>query len=170
LLERRAAMKVRLALPSDTAAVSGVLDAAAAHLRNRGQALWTQGEVSESAVAPHVRGGLYYLGHDGEDAVGVFRLQLEDPSFWPEMADGTSTYLHKLAVVPARQGRGIAQELLGHAVWLTREKGLRFLRLDCMAGRPRLVAVYESFGFRHHSDKQIGGQVFHRFEFDVGRS
>jgi GNAT superfamily N-acetyltransferase len=163
-------VEVRVALPTDAETVAGVLAAAAARLAEQGHPLWTIAEVSEPAVAPHVRSGLYYLGEDDGEAVGVFRFQLQDPAFWPEIAQGTSAYLHKLAVAPARQGQGIAHALLGHAVRLTREKGLRFLRLDCMAGRPRLAAVYESFGFRHHSDKQIGGQVFHRFEFDVERA
>lgn len=116
----------------------------------------------------HIERGLYHVGFEAECAVGVFRLQSRDPAFWPEISDGTSAYLHKLAVLPERQGRGFAHELLRHAVTLTRENHLRFLRLDCVAGRPKLRAVYESFGFRHHSLKQVGGGMFDRFEFDVG--
>ena len=33
--------------------------------------------------------------------------------------------------------------------------GFRYLRLDCVA-TPRLRAVYERFGFEHHSDRQVG--------------
>jgi len=161
-------MHVRLAQHADIAVVSGVLSAAAADLVERGEALWTTAEVGEAAVTPHIRQGLYHVGFDAECAVGAFRLQLQDPAFWPEIPDGTSAYLHKLAVLPEKQGRGFAQELLRHAVRLTRERRLRFLRLDCVAGRPKLRAVYESFGFRHHSQKQIGGGMFDRFEFDVG--
>jgi GNAT superfamily N-acetyltransferase len=119
-------------------------------------------------VTAHIRQGLYHVAFDAEDAVGVFRLQFQDPAFWPEIPEGTSAYLHKLAVRPEKQGRGFAHELLRHAVRLTRENRLRFLRLDCVAGRPKLRAVYESFGFRHHSQKQMGGGMFDRFELDVG--
>jgi GNAT superfamily N-acetyltransferase len=76
--------------------------------------------------------------------------------------------LHKLAILPMRQGQRLARAFLGHAVRLAREKGLRFLRLNCRGGRPNLRAVYESFGFRHHSQKLLGGQVFERFELEVG--
>jgi GNAT superfamily N-acetyltransferase len=162
-------MQIRLAQPEDAAIVAGVLSAAAAKLEERGEALWTSAEVSEPAVAPHIQSGLYYVGTEQGEAIGVFRFQLEDRAFWPEIPQGTSAFLHKLAVVPEKQGQGLAHELLAHAVHLTREKGLRFLRLDCMAGRPKLVAVYESFGFGHHSRKQIGRQMFHRLELDLGR-
>jgi GNAT superfamily N-acetyltransferase len=160
-------MHVRLALPQDAPVVAAVLSAAAADLRRRGRELWSAAEVNELAVFPHVRDGLYHLGWDNSEAVGVFRLQSRDPLFWPEIPEGSSVYLHKLAVLPARHGDGLAHELLAHAVGLTRARGCRFLRLDCMGGRPKLRAVYETFGFRHHSQKLLGGQVFERFEFDV---
>jgi GNAT superfamily N-acetyltransferase len=164
---RHQEMHIRLAQASDVSIVAAVLSGAAVKLAQRGVALWTSAEVSEPAVAPHIRSGLYHLGIDQGHVVGVFRFQLEDRGFWPEIPEGTSAYVHKLAVVPDRQGRGLAHDLLDHAVRLTQEKELRFLRLDCMADRPKLRAVYESFGFRHHSQKLIGGQMFDRFEFDV---
>jgi GNAT superfamily N-acetyltransferase len=161
-------MQVRVAQSAESALVAEVLSTAAAKLVERGQSLWSSAEVSEGAVAPHVSSGLYYLGIEEGHVVGVFRFQLQDRAFWPEIPEGTSAYLHKLAVRPERNGQGLAHGLLAHAARLTRDRGLRFLRLDCLAGRPKLRAVYESFGFRHHSEKQIGTQIFHRFELDVG--
>ncbi len=160
-------MQVRLAQPDDAAIVAGVLSAAAANLRERGQELWPTADVSEESVSPHVRAGLYHVGFHNAEAVGVFRLQLQDFAFWPEIPDGTSAYLHKLAVLPKNKGQGVAHLLLDHAVKLTREKGLSFLRLDCRAGRPKLCAVYESFGFKRHSQKVLGAQVFDRFQLKV---
>jgi GNAT superfamily N-acetyltransferase len=161
-------MHVRVAEPSDLVVVAAVLAGAAAKLMERGEPLWTMPEVSEAALSSHVREGLYHVGFDAGEAVGVFRLQLQDPDFWPEIPTGTSAYLHKLAVRPDKQGRGIAHTLLCHAVGLARKRRLQFLRLDCVAGRPKLRAVYESFGFKHHSQKPIGRSMFERFEFEVG--
>ncbi len=160
-------MHVRLAQPSDAATVADILSAAAEKLRSRGEELWTAAEVSELAIAPHIRDGLYHLGLDADQAFGVFRYQLADPAFWPEIPEGTSAYLHKLAIIPSRQGAGLAHGLLRHAVALTRQRRLRFLRLDCMGARPKLRAVYETFGFRHHSQVQLGNTLFERFELDV---
>lgn len=142
-------MQFRLAMHQDVACVAGVLSAAAADLRRRDLTLWSVAEVSAASVAPHVDGGLYHLGVDGTQVVGVFRLQPSAPSFWPEIPEGTSMYLHKLAVLPEAQGQGLAHLLLCRAVEVTRSKGLGALRLDCMGGRPKLRAVYEKFGFRH---------------------
>jgi GNAT superfamily N-acetyltransferase len=158
---------LRAATPSDTAIVAAILTAAADRLNQRGQALWSAREVSEAGIGEHVRGGRYHVLFDGAQAVGVFRLEFEDALFWPEIAPGTSAFVHKVAVAPEHQGRGLAHELLRHACALTRAHGLPFLRLDCMGGRPRLRSVYEAFGFRRHSDKLLGSTLFHRFELDV---
>ena len=160
-------MQFRIATHQDVADVAGVLSAAAADLRQRDLALWSAAEVSEAAVEPHVNSGLYHVGIEGTKVVGVFRLQASDPSFWPEVPKGTSSYLHKLAVLPEGQGQGFAHLLLCHAVEVTQSKGLGFLRLDCMGGRPKLRAVYERFGFRHHSQIVRGGRVFERFELNI---
>ena len=78
-------MHVCLAQPSDGAIVAGILSAAADKLRSRGEELWAATEVSELAMAPHIRDGLYHLGFDADQAFGVFRYQLADRAFWPEI-------------------------------------------------------------------------------------
>ena len=161
-------MHFRPSTPEDIPVVAGVLSAAEARLRARGQDLWSAAETSEAAVGPHVAAGRYHLGLEGPAVVGVFRLDTHDARFWPEMAEGFAAYLHKLAVVPQCQGRGLAHALLGHAVDLARARGVGFLRLDCKGGRPKLRGVYESFGFRNHSPILLNGQAYDRFEFAVG--
>ena len=161
-------MRIRQAHAHETGLVAQVLTSAAESLAAKGRPLWSPAEVSEAAVKEQLRAGTYYIAMDDQGPVGVFLFQLEDRQFWPEIAEGSSAYIHKLAVAPRGQGRGLAHALLRHACQLTREHGRRFLRLDCEAGRPKLSAVYERFGFRHHSEKVLGEQVFHRYEFEVG--
>lgn len=160
-------MQIRQASFGDASMVAEVLACAAAELARRGKALWTSSEVSESVVANHVRQGMYYVGFDGGGVIGVFRFQLNDHTFWPEITEGSSAFLHKMAVHPSRQGHEAAQQLLGFASDLARRHGRRYLRLDCVSGRPKLRGVYERFGFRHHSEKVLDGRVFDRFELEI---
>lgn len=161
-------MHIRQVQPEEENLVADVLSCAAASLAEKGHALWGAAEVDEAAVKEHVRAGMYYVAFDDEGPVGVFRFQLEDRLFWPEVPDGSSAYVHKIAVYPHKQGRNVAHTLLRYACELTRQHGRRFLRLDCIGGRPKLRAVYERFGFRHHSVKNLGDRMFDRFEFIVG--
>lgn len=110
-----APIRIRQARPDEAARVAAVLTAAALALESRGQALWKPADVAEAAIAGHVREGRYFLAEDEDGPVGAFRIDLEDPVFWPEMLPGSSAYLHKVAVHPRAQGREIAQQLLSHA-------------------------------------------------------
>ena len=163
----RRAMLIRHAQAHEAGLVADILSAAAAHIRSKGEIIWDPPEVSEATVAPHVRAGMYHIAIDGEEPVGVFRFQLEDRFFWPEIPEGSSAFVHKLAVYPGKQGAEIAQALLAHACELARQHGCAYLRLDCMSGKPRLRAVYERFGFSLHSQKELDGLLFDRFELVI---
>jgi GNAT superfamily N-acetyltransferase len=97
----------------------------------------------------------------------VFRFQLDDVTYWPEIESGSSAFVHRLAVHPRVQGFDLAHTLLAHAVHLARVEGRRYLRLDCASGRPKLRGVYERFGFRLHSQKQFRTAFVDRFELEV---
>jgi GNAT superfamily N-acetyltransferase len=163
-------MQIRQANPDDASMVANVLACAGAELAQRGAALWTSEEVSEPVVAKHVGQGMYYVGFDDDGIIGVFRFQLDDHTFWSEIADGSSAFVHKMAVHPSRQGHEAAQQLLSYATELAKRHGRRYLRLDCASGRPKLRSVYERFGFRHHSEKELDGRVFDRFEFEIAHT
>ena len=163
-------MHIRQAQAQEAGLVADILSAAAAHVRSKGEMIWDPPEISEAAVEGHVRAGMYHIAFDDQGPVGVFRFQLEDPFFWPDIPQGSSAYVHKLAVYPGKQGAEIAQALLAHACVLARQQGRAYLRLDCMSGKPRLRAVYERFGFRLHSQKELDGLLFDRFELAVGNS
>ena len=160
-------MYIRQAQQNEAGLVADVLGSAAASLEKKGNALWVARDVNEAAVDGHVQDGRYYIAFDAEEPVGVFRFELEDRMFWPEVTDSSSAFIHKIAVYPHKQGRDIAHALLSYACELARQHDRRFLRLDCINGRPKLRAVYERFGFSYHSMKNLGDRLFDRFEFEI---
>lgn len=96
--------------------------------------------------------------------VGVVLVQPQDPVFWPDAEPGTSAFLHKLAVRRAWAGQGVPAALLAHAYRHARALGLRYLRLDCVASRHALRALYEGLGWTLHDCVKIGGREFARYE------
>jgi GNAT superfamily N-acetyltransferase len=158
---------VRLALPADADAVVAVLHEAASWLDARGASLWRIDELAEAAIAAEVEAGLFWIADVDGVPAGVVRLQAADPDFWPDVPDGTSLFLHRLAVRRSVAGQGVSTELLRFAVERTRELGLASLRLDCVATRPKLRAIYERFGFVHHSDRQVGPYFVSRYFYEV---
>lgn len=160
-------LTIRQATAGDAPLVSGILREAAQWLIERGDPLWRDDELRPERIATEVERGLYFLAANADQVIATLRFQLEDPEFWPDLPAGEAAYVHRLAVRRSAAGAGVSPLLLQWALERTRALGRRYLRLDTEASRLRLRAVYERFGFRHHSDRQVGPYYVARYEYRV---
>jgi GNAT superfamily N-acetyltransferase len=166
LANRSGRIEIRRATPADVDAAVSILNEAAEWLIQRGMGMWRDDELNPQRIARDVADGLFYLAWKDEP-VGTVKFQLSDAEFWPDLPGDDAAYIHRLAVRRAAAGRGVSTALMTWAVERTAANRRRFVRLDCEAARPRLRAVYERFGFRHHSDRQVGPYFVSRYELDV---
>lgn len=154
-------------MPRESGIVSDILREAARWLEQSGRPLWQDDELLPSRIAADVDAGLFFVAECDGDVAGTVRFQLEDMLFWPDVSQDQSAFIHRLAVRRRFAGGRVSSALLQWAALRARSLGRGFLRLDCEASRPRLRAVYEQFGFRHHSDRQVGPYFVSRYEYDV---
>ena len=140
-----------------------ILREAAAWLESRGMALWREDELSDAAIAGDLAAGLFWIADVHGEPAGTVRLQLSDPEFWPDVPEDECVFLHRLAVRRRFAGGGVSSALLSFALDLTRRRHRRLLCLDCEVKRPRLRALYERFGFAHHSDRHVGPYFVSRY-------
>lgn len=166
-VRRNMSTTVRQARTCDEATVSVILAEAAAWLIARNMSMWQQGELEADSITADVAEGLYFLAECDGVPAGTLRFQLSDPLFWPDVPQDEAVYVHRLAVRREFAGGRVSQRLLQWAAERAASLGRQFLRLDCDAARPRLRAVYEHFGFRYHSDRQVGPYLVARYEFPV---
>jgi GNAT superfamily N-acetyltransferase len=166
-------MQIEQAQPADAPTVAAVLTEAAQWLAADGRPLWSAADTGIERVQRDTDAGRYFIARKnteaGGDVAGVVRIDLEDPYFWPEVENGSSAFVHKLAVRRHWAGHGVSTALLGFAREHARGLGLAHLRLDCVAGRAPLRALYERFGFSLHSEIRKGATVFARYELPLGR-
>jgi GNAT superfamily N-acetyltransferase len=155
------------ALPRDVESVCSILLEAAAWLRERDIPMWRGDELSQEHIANDVAEGHFFLARCGGEAVGTIKFQLQDPLFWPDTPADEAAFVHRLAVRRAFAGGQLSARLLRWAGERAKSLGRHFLRLDCEASRPRLRAVYERHGFRHHSDRQAGPYFVSRYELPL---
>jgi len=158
---------IRQAMPQDAENVIGILGEAARWLEQRGMAMWRDDELLPGRTVADINAGLFFVAEWEGLAAGVVKFQLEDSLFWPDVPRSQSAFVHRLAVRRQFAGGGVSSALLRWAAERARSLGRDYLRLDCEASRPRLRAVYERFGFRHHSDRQVGPYFVSRYEFEV---
>ncbi len=161
-------IQVRKAEPEDTDVVSAILLEVSGWLESRGIGMWRADELSPDQISQGVRDGLFFLADQLAQPVGTIKFQLSDPLFWPDVSQLDAAYVHRLAVRREFAGGAVSGALLSWAVRRSHSLGRRFLRLDCEVSRLRLRAVYERYGFQHHSDRQVGPYFVARYQLDVG--
>lgn len=164
-------ISIRQAQPSDAALVQAMLVEAARWVDALGEVMWDTGELAPKRIAAEVAAGQFHLAIADGDPAGAIRFQLEDTLFWPDLpADHTSAFVHRLVVKRRYKGQGISTALLQWAVDHARALGRSDLRLDCDKSRPKLIALYEGFGFQLHSFRQVGPYYVARYVYPLNPS
>ena len=158
-------ISIRPATTKDADTVSEILREAARWLQQNGITMWRDNELATAQLAADVEAGLFFLAEQNSHAAGTIKFQLEDPLFWPDVPQGESAFIHRLAVRRRFAGGAVSFALLEWAAQRARVLHRPLLRLDCEASRPKLRAVYERFGFKHHSDRQVGPYFVARYEY-----
>lgn len=115
--------------------------------------MWRADELLSQRIAKDVGEGLFFLGQRMGEPAGTIKYQLADLEFWPDVPEHESAFIHRLAVRRRFAGGAVSASLLSWAVERTAWLGRPYLRLDREASREKLRAVYERFGFQHHSDR-----------------
>jgi hypothetical protein len=161
------AMRFHQAAPHEAPVVNGILGEASSWLEERGIPMWKAEELSPERIVADVAAGLFFIGECGGEPACTFKFQLEDALFWPDIPQDQSAFLHRLALRRRYSGGRASAAVFRWAAGRARSLGRSHLRLDCEASRPRLRAIYERFGFVHHSDRQVGPYFVARYELDV---
>jgi GNAT superfamily N-acetyltransferase len=158
---------IRQAALSDTPVVVDILGEASRWLEERGKSMWQAEELSADRIAIDVAAGLFFIGEREGQSACTLRFQLSDPLFWPDVPEGQSAFIHRLALRRQFAGGGVSSAVIRWAALRARSLGRAYLRLDCEASRPSLRAIYERLGFVHHSDRQVGPYFVARYVLDV---
>ncbi len=156
---------VRQALAGDAAMVEETLLEAARWVDALGVVMWDEDELVHDEIEASVRAGMFFVAEVHGEPAGIIRFQLEDRLFWPDLPDGESAFVHRLVVRRIFKGQGVSTALLHWAVEHARQSGRAWLRLDCDASRSKLRALYEAFGFRFHSFRQVTSYYVARYEY-----
>ena len=162
-------IEIRQALAADADTVSAILVEATDWLTEREMPLWRANELLPSRIADDVGAGLFFLGEHLGEVAGTMKFQLSDPEFWPDVPQHESAFIHRLAVRRKFAGGIVSSALLSWALQRATSLGRAYLRLDCDASRDRLRAVYERFGFQHHSNRQVGPYFVARYEVKISK-
>jgi GNAT superfamily N-acetyltransferase len=156
---------VRQARPADAQGIEHLLREAARWVDALGVVMWEEGELDTAGIVREVDDGQFFVAEVDGVMAGAIRFQVEDRLFWPDIEPEESAFVHRLVVARAFRGQGVSTALLQWSVAHARTLGKRVLRLDCDADRAKLRALYERFGFRLHSYRQVTSYYVARYEY-----
>ena len=120
-----------------------------------GATMWRSSEISAEKIRHLIESGSLHLVMLGGEVVGTISYEVEDPIYYPEITDGSTAFVHLLAVRRAFGGQGVGKAMIAWAREKAMGEGKTYLRLDCVAARRRLCAFYESLGFTKTGERWI---------------
>ncbi|MEI8287949.1 MAG: GNAT family N-acetyltransferase [Verrucomicrobiota bacterium] len=144
--------RIRMAATDDLPQLRQLVADCIATLRAAGIDQWDEANPSVATIRSDVAAGAVEVLYDNAELVGCVTLgHAVDPLWknWDWNAEGEpAVNVHRLMVHPSRRGRGLAKLLMQHAEVVTRQRGGRSIRLDCLLQNTDAVAFYKHLGFR----------------------
>lgn len=141
------------------------------HLRQQGIDQWNEYYPSAAIVQEDIHANTIFIYRQGSDIMGSVTLDGHQPEeygqlCWEGGSNGSVLVIHRLAVDPEHQGKGIARQLMDYAEVYARDNGYSSIRLDCFSMNVKAASVYRNFDYQYRGDvifdhSDIG---FHCFE------
>lgn len=151
------ALKIRAAEPAGFHAAmdfyNGLIDAMADAPYHPG---WEKGVYpTEAFIRTSIQQGELFLALlDGAIAGAMVINHQCTPGYetiaWGVRAEAAEvSVIHALGTAPARQGKGLAREMVREAISLARERGQKAIRLDVLSGNVPAQKLYTGAGFQY---------------------
>lgn len=150
---------VRRAAPAEASRVSQLLQACGKDIQNRlGLNNWAVPYPLELVQAQAEAGFVWVLEEEGQ-FLGTFTLDFTLPDEyqpdWFTEPHAPAAYLHRLAVAPDIQGRGLGGYALREVERVAREAGAHWLRFDAYSRNAGIQTFYRKQGFARLREFQM---------------
>ena len=126
-----------------------LLEDAAQWMHERAIDQWRPGTL-RAERGPFVRAqqaGELIVMEDSGRIVGGAVLHTSPDPIWADRPESSALYLSKLVVARDRIGSGLGERILADLEALARDRGVRWLRLDCVASNDSLARYYQRLGY-----------------------
>lgn len=136
----------------DRTALVALKDACIARMRAEGIEQWDEVYPSSINIEQDIAAGTLHVLRSNGEIAGCLTLDEKLDPLWQDMdwqpVSGPVAAVHRVMVHPAKQGRGLAKQLMLHAETLARTNGGHSIRLDAFASNPAALALYDRLGYR----------------------
>ena len=144
-------MEILPAALRDAPSVMRIIDACKRHMQAGGSDQWDDVYPDLCVVEQDARTGTLFVLRDSSEPVGAVCLNEVQPAEYallPWRYQGRILVIHRLCVLPERQGTGASRVLMDFAEGYAARHGYDAIRLDTYIGNPRALALYDRRGYR----------------------
>lgn len=137
----------------DLDAILSLTSACGRHMRENGIDQWDENYPDRESLANDLRSETLFVYREGKEILGIVVLnEKQDEEYiqihWSTSEDEKNLVVHRLAVQPLAQGRGIARKLMDFAEDYARKMKYHAIRLDTYSQNPRNQKFYQKRGYR----------------------
>jgi GNAT superfamily N-acetyltransferase len=135
----------------DLQAVLHLLKAVTKDLQSEGIRQWDRFYPNRFVVKRDLASGSIYGFHDADQIIAAVTIDVTQSNqykqiVWKDSA-GSPAIIHRLAVHPEAQGKGLGKRLIQFAEQTARQRGHSSIRLDVYSGNPKAIGLYVHFGY-----------------------
>ncbi len=145
-------MNIVLAVESDIDEIVSLLGDCIRHMESQGIQQWDDIYPSRAILEDDLSKGLLYVLKEEEQCRAAVTVHAYQPAEYStiewEFPAERLLVVHRLAVHPDCEGRGIGKKLMEFVENMARRGGYEAIRLDAFPQNPRAIALYENLGYR----------------------
>jgi len=139
---------IRKAVSQDIPRIKKITEACAQHMIAQGVFQWNENYPDLAVLTKDVKEGTVYVVEAQEKIIGCVMFSMVMDNFYKDIAwltpNAKQLYVHRLAVHPEEQGKGIARSLMDFGEQLARENECLSVRLDTFSKNPRNNRFYQA--------------------------
>lgn len=144
-------MNIEAASINDLKSIKSLYAAVTKHLRNNGVTQWDRFYPNGFVIGKDLKSRhLHAILNDGV-CIGAVVVNEDQSSKYTDLPwsdqKGRPAVIHRLAVHPDSQGRGIGKQLLLYSEELAKSRGYTSIRLDAYTANPAAITMYERAGY-----------------------
>ena len=139
-------------LPHEIDAIIALTKRCGLHMRENGIDQWDENYPDYDSIANDLETKTLFAYREGDTIVGIVVLnETQDEEYgeinWSTSESDRNLVVHRLAVEPIHQGKGIARKIMDFAENFAREQEYDSIRLDTFSQNPRNQRFYTNRGY-----------------------
>jgi len=154
---------IRLAKPLEIDEIMELISKCVQAMQASGSDQWDERYPNKTVIEQDIARGTLFVCEEGQAIAGILVLDENASEQYNEIkwkqTQGPHLIMHRLAVHPQIQGKGIATKLITFAEAYAVRNGYTSIRLDTYAKNTKALKIYPRLGYDHRGEIHFPNRV-----------